>query len=79
MTNSTHSDAAETAAWLEEYQAQAWDEQIAQDERVGRFEPLNQRAREQFKAGQCCTLWPAFDNEPPFYPRLLGAVPRAAG
>jgi len=49
-------DLAELAAWFEEYQAQAWDEQIARDVRAGRFEPLIQRAREQAKAGQCRPL-----------------------
>jgi hypothetical protein len=47
---------AELAAWFEEYQAQAWDEQIARDVRAGRFEPLIQRAREQLKEGQCRSL-----------------------
>ena len=46
----------ELAAWLEEYQARLWDEQIARDARAGRFEPLIERAREQLKAGQCRTL-----------------------
>jgi len=49
-------DLAEFAAWFEEYQAQAWDEQIARDVRAGRFEPLIQRAREQLRAGQCRTV-----------------------
>jgi hypothetical protein len=37
-------DLAELAAWFEEYQAQAWDEQIARDVRAGRFGRLIQRA-----------------------------------
>jgi hypothetical protein len=49
-------DLAEFAAWFEEFQEQLWDEQIARDVRAGRFEPMIQRAREQFKTGQCRTL-----------------------
>jgi hypothetical protein len=49
-------DVAELAAWLEQHQAQVWDEQIARDVRAGRFEPLMQRARDQFQAGECRTL-----------------------
>jgi hypothetical protein len=42
-------DLAEFAAWFEEYQATAWDEQIARDVREGRLEPLIERARAQLK------------------------------
>ncbi|MGV3723680.1 MAG: hypothetical protein ACO1SX_22510 [Actinomycetota bacterium] len=56
ITKLAPKDVAELAAWLEEYQAQVWDEQIARDVRAGRFEPLIQRAREQLKSGQCKTL-----------------------
>ena len=56
ITQLAPEDVAELAAWLEEYQAQAWDEQIARDVRAGRFEPLIQSAREQFKRGHCRTL-----------------------
>jgi hypothetical protein len=52
ITRLAPEDLAELAAWFEEYQAQAWDEQIARDVRAGRFQPLIQRAREQFKGGQ---------------------------
>lgn len=48
----TPEELAEFAAWFEEYQAKAWDEQIARDVRAGRFDPLIQRAREQIKAGE---------------------------
>jgi hypothetical protein len=56
ITKLTPHDVAELAAWLEEYQAQVWDDQIARDVRAGRFEPLIQRAREHLKSGQCKTL-----------------------
>ena len=56
ITQLSPEDLAELAAWFEEYQAQAWDEQIARDVRAGRFEPLLHRAREQFRAGECRRL-----------------------
>lgn len=56
ITKLPQAEVAELAAWLEEYQAQAWDAQIAQDVRAGRFEPLLQRARAQYKADRCKTL-----------------------
>jgi hypothetical protein len=56
ITQLPQEEVAELAAWLAEYQAQAWDEQIARDVRAGRFEPLIERARRQLKAGQCNTL-----------------------
>jgi hypothetical protein len=56
ITRLSPNDLTELAAWFEEYQEQVWDEQIARDVRAGRFEPLIQRAREQFKAGQCPTI-----------------------
>jgi hypothetical protein len=46
-------DLEELAAWFEEFREQAWDDQIARDVRAGRFEPLIQRARQQFEAGEC--------------------------
>ena len=49
-------DPAELSAWWDEYQSQAWDDQMARDVRAGRFGPLLQRVREQFEAGQCRTL-----------------------
>ena len=37
--------------WIEEYAADAWDRQIADDFRDGRFEGLRERAREQRRNG----------------------------
>lgn len=42
--------------WIEEYRADAWDRQIAQDAEAGRFEALRQRVKEQREAGQCRPL-----------------------
>ena len=40
-------------AWIEEYRAEAWDRQIAQDVEAGRFDALRERVRQQRQAGQC--------------------------
>ncbi len=42
--------------WIEEYRAEAWERQIAQDVEAGRFDALRQRVREQRQAGQCLPL-----------------------
>jgi len=42
--------------WIEEYRAEAWERQIAQDVEAGRFEVLRQRVREQRQAGLCQPL-----------------------
>ncbi len=46
-------DLAELAQWFEEFQADAWDRQIARDVKAGRFEAIFQRVDEQAEAGQC--------------------------
>lgn len=43
-------------AWIDEYRAEAWDRQIAQDVEAGRFDALRQRVREQRQAGLCRPL-----------------------
>jgi hypothetical protein len=45
-------DLAQLAAWFEEFQAGAWDEQIENDVRLGRLDPLTKEAEEEFKAGR---------------------------
>ncbi len=39
--------------WIEAYQADQWDCQIAQDVEAGRFDVLRHRVREQRQAGLC--------------------------
>ena len=51
-------DLAEFTTWFEEFQAQAWDEQIARDSQTGRFDAIIQRAKEQVKAGKSHRLTP---------------------
>ncbi len=42
--------------WIEEFQSDEWDRQIAQDVEAGRFDALRQRVREQRQAGLCRPL-----------------------
>ena len=42
--------------WIEEYRADAWDQQIARDAETGRFEALRRRVREQKALGECRPL-----------------------
>jgi hypothetical protein len=51
-------DLADLAQWFEEFQADAWDRQIAEDVKAGRLDALVARAKEQVKAGQCWPLGP---------------------
>jgi hypothetical protein len=53
ITRLTPDDLARFTGWFEEYQAQAWDEQIKCDATAGRFDGLIQRAYEQLEAGTC--------------------------
>jgi hypothetical protein len=44
---------AELLTWIEEYRADAWDREIAEDAKAGRFEVLRERVRKQRQAGEC--------------------------
>ena len=39
--------------WIDEYRADQWDRQIAQDVEAGHFDALRQRVHEQRQAGLC--------------------------
>ena len=45
-------DLAEFAQWFEEFRADAWDRQIAEDVRSGRFDAILRRVDEQVAAGE---------------------------
>lgn len=45
-------DLADFAQWFEEFQADAWDHQIARDVKAGRFDEIFQRVDEQAVSGQ---------------------------
>ena len=47
---------ANLLGWIEEYRADLWDRQIAQDVEAGRFDALRQRVQEQRQAGLCRPL-----------------------
>ena len=44
------------AQWFEEFQADAWDRQIARDVQAGRFDAILKRIDEQAEAGECSPL-----------------------
>lgn len=56
VANLPPSDLAEFMRWLEEFQADAWDQQIARDVQAGRFDAILQQVDVQAKAGQCKPL-----------------------
>jgi len=45
------SEVAQLSQWFEEFQAQAWDRQIEQDARAGRFDALIEGARAEHALG----------------------------
>ena len=49
-------DLADLTEWLEEFQADAWDRQIAADVKAGRFDSILRKVDEQAESGQCRPL-----------------------
>ena len=47
---------ADLTQWFHEFEADAWDRQIARDVQAGRFDALLRRVDEQAEAGQCRPL-----------------------
>ena len=47
------SELAKLAKWFEEFQAQAWDEQLEYDLKAGRLDALIKQAEHDFEQGQC--------------------------
>jgi hypothetical protein len=56
ITQLPPSELAELARWFEEFQAQAWDRQIAQDAKSGRLNRLVEQAKAEYAAGRCKPL-----------------------
>ncbi|MDQ2730823.1 MAG: hypothetical protein M3Y56_04115 [Armatimonadota bacterium] len=56
ITQLPSSQVAELSVWLEEFQAQAWDKQIEEDARAGRFNKLIEQAKVEYAAGRCKPL-----------------------
>lgn len=50
------SELAELAKWFEEFQAQVWDEQLAQDMQTGRLDAVLKQAEQDFAQGLCKPL-----------------------
>ena len=49
-------DLADLTEWFEEFQADQWDRQIANDVKAGRFDAILRRVDEQVESGQCRPL-----------------------
>ena len=47
---------ADLLEWIEEFEEQAWDSQIARDAKSGKFNSIRERVRNQRKAGECQPL-----------------------
>jgi hypothetical protein len=52
----SHAELAEFAAWFAEYEATAWDRQIAEDARAGRLDSSMREADDEYRAGWCPAL-----------------------
>lgn len=42
--------------WIEQYDVEPWDRQIAEDAAAGRFDALRDRVRSQRESGECRPL-----------------------
>ncbi len=51
ITQLSDLDVAELLAWLEEFHAQMWDEQIEQDAEAGRLDTLLEEVDSEYEAG----------------------------
>lgn len=58
ITSLSPAELAELAAWFEEFQADAWDQQIERDVRAGRLDALLKQAEKEFNAGRCRSVEP---------------------
>ena len=47
----TPPDLADLSEWFEEFQVDAWDRQIAEDVKAGRFDAISRRVDEQAESG----------------------------
>ena len=56
ITQLPRAQVAELAAWLEQFHAQLWDNQIEQDARDGRFESLLDETTRDLDSGSCESL-----------------------
>jgi hypothetical protein len=47
---------ASLLAWIEQFDSDSWDQQIAEDAKAGRFTDIRDRVRQQRAAGLCRPL-----------------------
>lgn len=51
ITQLEPSEVHAVADWLQEYREELWDKQIAADARAGKLDPLIQKAKADYRAG----------------------------
>ena len=56
ITQLSPAEIAELTDWFAEFQADAWDKQIAADAAAGKFDALVDKANRDFDAGLCKPL-----------------------
>lgn len=56
ITRLSPEELAELSAWLADYQAKVWDEQIERDLEAGRLDALLEEVDEEYEAGEAGPL-----------------------
>ena len=51
VSKMTAKELSQFAKWFEEYMADEWDRQIERDVAAGKFDKINAKVKENFKAG----------------------------
>ncbi len=56
VTNLPKKEFAKFQKWFEEFQAEAWDQQLEEDVKMGKLNKLAEEAEKEFRAGRCKEL-----------------------
>lgn len=56
VANLSREELSQFSRWFEEFQADAWDEQIERDVESGRFDRVFKEVDEEFETGRCKPL-----------------------
>ncbi len=56
VSKMTAEELAQFSKWFEEFVADEWDRQIERDAAAGKFDKINAKVEENFKAGRCKPL-----------------------
>ncbi len=56
ITQLSHQDYRRLRAWLEEFEAQQWDEQIERDAKSGKLDKIAEKALNEYRAGKAREL-----------------------